>query len=334
MEIRPVDIDDDAALAEWFTPVAASERADWPEHPGWSLLELTELIRQTIDAQAVVAVARDRRGVVAGSLCVRMPIRERLQLAEVYLAVHPAHRRGGVGRALLAHAERVARRHGRTTVIGATELPTGSPETEGRERFARAAGYRPANAEVRRELRLPADHDTLDRLELECRPHAAGYDIVTWVGPCPDRWVAGRVALARSISTDAPHGELDLEEEAWDETRLRGFEHTIEAMGRDSLTAGAVGPQGDLVGYSQLGLPRADPETCYQFDTVVVPAHRGHRLGMLLKIVNLRLLEARSPSSKRLLTWNAADNEPMGRVNEALGFRVLGTETVWQKTLG
>ena len=61
--------------------------------------------------------------------------------------------------------------------------------------------------------------------------------------------------------------------------------------------------------------------------------HRGHRLGMLVKIANLRAYEDRRPGERRINTWNAQENEHMLAINVALGFEPVGVAAVWQKRL-
>jgi hypothetical protein len=39
------------------------------------------------------------------------------------------------------------------------------------------------------------------------------------------------------------------------------------------------------------------------------------------------------PHARSIHTWNAGENEPMLRVNRALGFVPVGWLTEWQKTL-
>ena len=51
--------------------------------------------------------------------------------------------------------------------------------------------------------------------------------------------------------------------------------------------------------------------------------HRGHRLGVAVKVANLRLLQRERPDITRLTTYNAEVNSHMIGVNEALGFRPL-----------
>ena len=67
-----------------------------------------------------------------------------------------------------------------------------------------------------------------------------------------------------------------------------------------------------------------------QEDTLILHEHRGHRLGMLIKAVNLRALRTASPESSSVLTYNAEENRHMLDVNEALGFVPIGYEGAWR----
>jgi len=66
--------------------------------------------------------------------------------------------------------------------------------------------------------------------------------------------------------------------------------------------------------------------------TFVLRAHRGHRLGITLKLAALRELQRLSPATKRITTWNAESNTAMVAVNEALGFRRNGQRSAWTRT--
>ncbi|MGH9169590.1 MAG: GNAT family N-acetyltransferase [Acidimicrobiales bacterium] len=332
VNIEPVDANDEAAFAEWFRPFHAAECRAWPDDPGWAEHELRVLCADQSEAEIVIAVARDVDGTPVGCLDVSMPSRENLDLAYVSVSVDPAHERRGVGRALLEHGEQVAQDRGRSRIFGHTLEPVDS-EPRGAS-FARAASYRAARTNERRDLHLPVSPELLDDLTAACLPFAAGYEIVTWTGSCPGSLAEGRVHLAQVISADAPHGELDYEVENWDIDRLRRWEANVEQMGRDLLSAGAVeSASGTLVGFTELGLPRRRPQLAYQFDTVVSPEHRGHRLGALTKIANVRALAERSPETRRMSTWNAADNAPMIGVNEAIGYARAGILRDWQKDI-
>lgn len=77
-------------------------------------------------------------------------------------------------------------------------------------------------------------------------------------------------------------------------------------------------------------MSRAQPEIAYQWATIVESAHRGHRLGMLLKAASLQLLLRELPAARTLNTWNAAVNSQMISINEALGFQPVERWTEWQ----
>ena len=108
---------------------------------------------------------------------------------------------------------------------------------------------------------------------------------------------------------------------------MRDSERRYATSGRTQVVAAARHrPTGGLVGYSYLSVARAEPDTAYQEDTLVVADHRGHRLGLALKLDTLTRLRATSPTTRRMLTWNATTNAPMLAVNAALGYRVTCEE--------
>jgi GNAT superfamily N-acetyltransferase len=67
--------------------------------------------------------------------------------------------------------------------------------------------------------------------------------------------------------------------------------------------------------------------------TVVHPEHRGHRLGLAVKLANVDVLARQAPDVRVIVTGNAAVNAPMIAVNDMLGFEVAGEGHFWQKHL-
>jgi RimJ/RimL family protein N-acetyltransferase len=57
---------------------------------------------------------------------------------------------------------------------------------------------------------------------------------------------------------------------------------------------------------------------------MVTRPHRGHRLGLLVKVAMMDRLAAAEPQVEKIVTWNAAANEHMIGINEALGYEVAG----------
>ena len=337
MELVDVDPRDESAFAEWFAVTDAVEQHLRPGEPGWLLheeraLSLDGQRPDTDDACELFAV-RDA-GRLVGAARVTMPQVDNRHSAEVLLAVPPSERRRGAGRLLADEVERRARAHGRDTLVAfADEPPTGDGGAVVRAAAA-ALGWQVVQVDVRRDLDLPLDPARVARLEADCRPHAADYELRTWWDRTPDELLEDRARLDNDFSVDVPKDELDWRPEVWDGARVRRSEVRSASMDRTYAAAGAVHrPTGRLVGFTEVGLARADPRRAFQWGTMVLSAHRGHRLGLLLKLVVLQELAAASPATRCVSTWNAQENGPMIAVNEALGARTNGRILALQRKL-
>jgi GNAT superfamily N-acetyltransferase len=251
-------------------------------------------------------------------------------VAIVDLAVHPRFRRQGLGGTLHDQALELVAARGRTTLI--TEVDEPGPGTAPGREFALRHGWTCDLLETRRDLVLPPDERRLAALEAEARSASRGYDVVLWRNHTPDELLADRALLEQRMSTDAPHGDLPVEEERWDGARVREYEAAHVARGRTVLSAGAVA-DGRLVAFTDLQVPDADPSRAHQAGTLVLREHRGRRLGALLKAAVLRELAVAYPGVRRITTFNAEFNAPMVAVNEALGFRPAGQISTWSRRL-
>ena len=76
-----------------------------------------------------------------------------------------------------------------------------------------------------------------------------------------------------------------------------------------------------MVAYTDLAVTVHEPGRAYQWGTLVRPEHRGHRLGLAVKVANLRLLQRERPRDHgRWSPTTPTVNAPMIAVNELLGF--------------
>ena len=62
---------------------------------------------------------------------------------------------------------------------------------------------------------------------------------------------------------------------------------------------------------------------------MVVPAHRGHGLGLWVKAEMLRWLAADGGAVRRIRTTTEPSNDDMLRINERLGFRRIRVREQW-----
>ncbi|HET9945320.1 MAG TPA: GNAT family N-acetyltransferase [Actinomycetes bacterium] len=332
--VERVDPDDAGALAAWHGVFAAALRAAAPDHPVLTLPELTALVRRgpaPIEHELWLLRAGGRP---VGAARLDVFLRDNTDLVEVHLGVDPAEQHRGHGRRLVEAVKGRAAELGRHQVVGEVQEPPDGSENRAM-RFAAAAGARRALGEMRRVLDLTTlSDDLLARLRAEAEENATGYSLVTWAGRVPDEHADGYARLLGRISADAPHGDLDLEASVWDAERVRQREALLESQGRRSVAALArVGQDGPLVAYSDVGVSSHDPDNTFQWDTLVQPEHRGHRLGLLVKVAVLELLRTEAPRARYLHTWNADDNGYMIAINDKLGFRPAQRESAWRLDL-
>jgi GNAT superfamily N-acetyltransferase len=336
--VSTLDPHDEHAFAAWFAVTEAAERHDRPDEPGWLLGEQRQYsldgTKPDADTRCVLLAARDGDRVV-GTARLELPQRDNLHLCELDLAVHPSARRRGVARALQAEVERLAREHGRTTLLSYADEPPGQEGRSGNRAAAQALGYAVVQQEVRRDIDLPLPAARVAELERTCRPYAEDYALRVWHDGAPDDLLDDLAELMRQMSTDVPKDEMDWREEVWDRARVRRNEDLARAMDRSWVGAGAVHtPTGRMVAFTTMGVPRSRPERAYQWETLVSADHRGHRLGTVVKLAALQELAARSPRTGSITTWNAQENAPMIAVNDLLGARVNGRLAITQKVLG
>ena len=315
-----------ARFGQWASVLGVAAHHDLGgDDDAWTADELRALEGSTTTRRLQVLAVDEGSHVGAAGLI--LPLRDNEHAASVFVAVHPAHRRRGVGGALLrvGRGPRPCRRsHGRLR---------GDPvgRRAGRRRCT-GSGPPPAGTWPRRPSSGPTSTSSRPQGPTPTVPD--GYRLETHVDDMPGADLADRALLARRMSTDAPLGELELGEEEWDEERVRGEDERTRAMGRRVVATYVRHlSSGRLVGFTSVEVPRDAPALGYQQDTLVLREHRGHGLGLALKLANHRALAEALPGVLRVRTWNAVENVHMLAVNTALGFRPSGYTREWQKHL-
>ncbi len=333
-DVRIVQLDpltDDALLAGWVDAGMESARAELGDrHTRYSADEVREMARTTTDRRLVLLVALAGDEVVAeGNL--HLPVLDNPHLATSFLSIRPAWRRQGIGTRLLEALRAEARADGRTTHLVVAESATGGGRATAA--FAAVHGYAAARVNVRSDLEIdPRVPDRLAQQQMAAERTSAEYELLTWWDAVPEPWLAQRAALSARMATDAPVEEVDAGEEHWDADRVRAEVAAVRAMGRRLVETVAVQTAtGEAVAFTTMVVAEHEPDRAYQWDTLVRADHRGRALGLRVKAANLLALLEQLPAVRRVTTWNASSNEPMLRVNQAMGFHPVGASTEWQK---
>jgi len=154
------------------------------------------------------------------------------------------------------------------------------------------------------------------------------------VNDLPKQLIASYCALSNQLAVDAPTGSVDFEAESmtpevWLERVAKDQE-----MGRTRLTTVAIDEAGNVVAYTDLILPPAPSRDVWQWGTLVHRDHRGHRLGMAVKVRNLQKLDAAGHADRvRVLTCNAETNRHMVDINVRLGFEAVEVCPMFELTI-
>lgn len=335
LRIVPLDPVDRDAFDAWHAVYLAAETHSGVATP-WQREEMRAALLEPSRrmGRGAWSGAVDGEVVTVGYL--GTPLQDNLDRAEVAVHTLPAARRQGYAAAMLAHVESAARERGRTILVGeAAWAHDQGPDGAGAAgpAFAAATGYELAISDVRRELRLPVTAEVLDALEAETAPHHRDFEVRSFVGPVPDELVGSWARLTSSLLTEAPTGDLDVEPESADPALVREGEALLERQGRRKYNSVALDASGEVVAYTDLATTVHEPGRAYQWGTLVRRDARGHRLGLAVKLANLRLLQAERPDIEQLTTYNAEVNAHMIAVNDRLGYVPVARLGEFQKRL-
>ncbi|QDP96385.1 GNAT family N-acetyltransferase [Microlunatus elymi] len=308
-----------------------AERAIRPDAAVHSLGELRAVLGPTSVGMWFGALAAEDDDDMVGAAWLSGSLTDNLHAGSLGVWVPPERAGRGVGSALLAEAERRMILDGRREVTARIILDgNGSAAHRG---FAEARGFRCVYSEVERRLSLPLPEARLAELESRVLPYRDGYRIEAFAGPIPERWAQGYCDVSNRLVLDAPHGDLEVEERRRTPEILVGQELEITSSGRRRVTALALAADGSVVGLCSCVLPEPGSEEVDQWGTVVDRDHRGHRLGLSVKLACYRLIQELPGDHRLIRTGNAETNRWMIAINEALGFEVYTRTGVFGKRL-
>jgi GNAT superfamily N-acetyltransferase len=327
--ISQVDTADDSALRSFWEVLTAATNADRPSAPVWTWGTVCNHARVPTDYASRAWLGAYAEGEMVGCAMMYLPTQDNTHLADVEIAVLPAYRRQGIGRLLYEAVEARARAERRTTLIGeAWEDGQGDAGLA----FATSLGFRSVHTEVRLTLDLPVEAGRVEELRTAAGSDA-DYEIVTWGDYCPDEYLAAYCRMLTQMEQNVPRGEIDLAPITVDEARVRSGEAKRAKSQHGIVAAARRVADGELGGYSALFTPH-DADYVLQSDTLVMPDHRGRRLGLRLKLGTLDAVQRDHPGKVGIHTWTDPANGPMIRTNTAFGFRRVDTMHEVQQTLG
>lgn len=336
MQVRLVDSADENELAEWTAVLRASDEDLWPDLIGFTLPDVRAFAQYRSRSKRfdLLGARETGDGPLLGVAMMEMPLRDNTRSAEVTVAVHPAQRRRGVGTALVEAMTGHGRADGRLVLNAIVDVPLDGAADHASLSFAPKVGFEPMLSGNIRHLTVPMEDIRMAELRAEVARarDADAYRVLTFEAPWPADHLQDQCALFQCMSTDEPHGDEGHEEEIWDAERVGENDGLRAARGARYLIAVAQHiASGRLVACTELCIGAESPGQAFQMLTVVDPTHRGHRLGLAIKLANLDLLGKSAPEVRVIVTGNASVNGPMIAVNDMMGFEVASEGIFWQK---
>jgi GNAT superfamily N-acetyltransferase len=324
MEIRRLDAEDPDEFDAFHTIMEAAERFERPLAAMWSLEEARVEFTDPDPAERVDAVVAVDGGELVGGGAAWSSVNDNLHVSFVMPWVAPQLRRRGIGSAVMSELIALCRNDNRTDLVMETAYPADQQDRHPYGRFAEKHGFVLANREIRRVLDLPVDPAVLDAFVAEAARHHEGYRIESFDGPIPEPLLPSLCHARNQLGVDAPTGLVEYEAETMTPEILRHREETLRRQGRTRISTVAIRGEDEVVAYNDLVIPSGDLPNVYQWGTLVVREHRGHRLGLAVKARGLQELQRRiGPDRTRVQTCNAEQNAWMVGINERLGFRVV-----------
>ena len=268
----------------------------------------------------------------------------------IELYVLSEHRRAGIGTAILDWLIAAARADGRTELnshilVGDAASGDRVPATSGHGdlaagdpgvAFALASGFTLEQVAQVNRLELPLDPRVFaERAERAATVYGDDYELLHWSGAMPEPYLEDIARLFTEMSLADPHAGLQVTEDVWDAARVRETDERERSSPRTKLTAVARHRgSGRLVAFTTLDVPREVDRAVNQWATMVSAGHRGKRLGLAVKLENIRQLTDDYPGHPSITTMNAEENGYMIGVNRSVGFVTVGRAATFRRTIG
>jgi GNAT superfamily N-acetyltransferase len=336
VDIRALDdaaLADDALMRDFYDLGRRAELFGRPDAPFWTFQEFLGAFRSADSGERQELFAAYDGDRMVGNAVLWSFLLDNTEKAWFHLDVDVPDRRRGIGRALVERLEKTAKDDGRALILSGSKLPFDDRETHAYRRFAEACGYELSNFEVVRELPLPVPAARIQEWIDEAAPRHEGYTIETFVGAVPDDLVESLCTLLGQLAVDAPTGAVDFEEEKVTPQRYAEMVAATDAMGRARYETVALTPDRQVVAQSTLAMSLQESTTVYQWGTFVHREHRGHKLGLATKAVNLRAVQTARDDLTLVTTQNGETNDYMVAINERMGFRPIEVAAEFVKHL-
>jgi len=318
---------DEALMRQLVAFAHASEaeaRPEDPPHPDAMIEARFRTTSRLFQRREFIATANDR--LIGRAMFNRNLTGSNEHIREVELAVHPEHRRRGIGRALLAAGLREIAEEDAKLIewFTTSRVPAGSAVST---HVGASPGLRMRVSQL--------DLGSVDRALMQAWATLApaGYRFEWIVDEIPVRLLEQALEAYRAINR-MPLEDLDMEPWKFTEEIVRDWERTRKERGQTYWLVLAIeNATGQAAGFTDVVFDLRHPHQIHQGGTAVDPQHQGRDIGKCVKSMMVNRILADLPKARFIRTENAGTNAPMLAINVKMGFRPAWEDTIWQMPL-
>lgn len=329
-QVNPGDTDEMVAFQDVYE---RAERAEFADADVFTLEDALSILTRAPAGSFYRGYAAFEAGRLVGEGLLMGNTVDNLQTATYWIWVAPEDRRRGIGRALGERLTEDCRLMGRPVLQSSAKYSFDRREDHPYRRFAETLGFVLANTEIERRLSLPTPAGLLDVLATQAAPFHRDYEVCTIVGPIPAELAQGYCDLTNRLAIDAPSGDLVVEARQRTPEILDDQEQEMQEQGRTRVSALALDSSGTVVAVTSASASAPGHPGVNQWATIVQPDQRGHRLGLAVKVAQIRAIQTSLPDKAYITTTNAETNAHMVAINEALGFERRAIVGEFQRVL-
>lgn len=275
----------------------------------------------------------DRDGTLCSVASLQFPLLENTDTLEFFTYFDPRYETTQVVESMTEAIVECSKQHDRSKMSFWGVIPAlGEVDDPSliANQIALRLGMTRKNVAVCRAIRLPLDAGRVAALSESITPRN-GYRIVTWRDRAPEEYLTAVGLLKRQADLDSPDEDYESEVTDYTPERLRHHEQRMHDQGITAMVAMALDADGSPAGYTELVFNRHPQTTLgWQEYTVVLPGHRGHGLGLSMKLTTHMACASEARHLRLLATWNSHVNPQMIAINAALGYEVKFREVCYQ----
>jgi mycothiol synthase len=240
------------------------------------------------------------------------------------LFVRPEARRQGIASRWLPVIVEVMEKHG-CTVLGFYA------EDEPGHEFLRWMGAAPKLNDIESRLKLAElDWKMVERWTNEGAERSPRTRLEIYDGPLPDDVRDDFASQITTMLNTMPMEGLDIGKIIITPERIKDWNERQALVGELPHTVFTREPDGVISGITDVTWAPYRPTLIHQQFTGVLPNERGRGLGKWIKAAMLLHLKEIYPDAEWIVTDNAHSNDPMLKINRALGFKPYKTGVEYQ----